>query len=163
MKILQMFVLASIICFTACGANSIKSQVEENEQLPATIAAPKESQVIHITQEQFKQQIFDYAKNTQKFVYEGGEMPCIVDFYATWCGPCKRLAPIMDDLSWEYRGKVKFYKIDTDKNRELSSVFQIRSIPTLMYVNKKGELLAVEAGLPSREQLIKVIEEYLIK
>jgi thioredoxin-like negative regulator of GroEL len=68
----------------------------------------------------------------------------------------------MDDLSWEYRDKVKFYKINTDKNREISGVFRINSIPTLMYVNGKGELLAVQAGLPSRDQLVKVIEEYLI-
>jgi thioredoxin len=155
---------------TACGAGRSSNQAGEGlnaeqtvDQLPSTIAAPKESKVQHINETEFKALIFDYTKNTQEFVYEGGSVPCVVDFYADWCGPCKRLAPIMDDLSWEYRDKVKFYKINTDKNREVSSVFQIRSIPTLMYVNGKGELLAVQAGAPGRDQLVKVIEEYLIK
>jgi thioredoxin len=142
------------------AAEQVAEQTGNN--LPATIAAPKESKVQRINEAEFKTLVFDYRKNTQKFVYEGGSTPCIVDFYATWCGPCKRLAPILDDLSWEYRDKVKFYKIDTDKNREISSVFQIRSIPTLMYINSKGELLAVQPGAPNREQLIKVIEEHLI-
>jgi thioredoxin len=168
------------VLITACGAGRSDNQAGETQQvaeaasvvvdatgetvdeLPATVAAPKESKVQHITEAEFKTLIFDYTKNTQKFVYEGNSIPCIVDFYATWCGPCKRLAPILDDLSWEYRDKIKFYKIDTDKNREVSGVFQIKSIPTLMYVNNKGELLAVQAGLPSREQLVKVIEEHLI-
>jgi thioredoxin len=119
--------------------------------------------VQYISEAEFKKLIFDYTKNTQKFVYEGGSMPCIVDFYADWCGPCKRLAPILDDLSWEYRDKVKFYKVNTDKNREISTVFQIRSIPTLMYVSKKGELLGVQPGMPSREQLVQIIEEHLTK
>jgi thioredoxin len=181
MKILSNILLAGAVLVTACGAGRNGAAVSETEsqaqvseqtaqveseaagQLPATIAAPKENRVQHITETEFKALIFDYTKNTQQFVYEGGSTPCIVDFYATWCGPCKRLAPILEDLSWEYRDKVKFYKIDTDKNREISGVFQIKSIPTLMYVNSKGELLAVQAGLPSKEQLVKVIEEHLVK
>ncbi|MDR2556093.1 MAG: thioredoxin [Bacteroidales bacterium] len=175
MKVISNILLAGAVLVTACGASRDSKGADETEitqaaaidetadQLPATIAAPKESKVQHISETEFKKLIFDYTKNTQKFVYEGGSTPCIVDFYATWCGPCKRLAPILDDLSWEYRDKVKFYKIDTDKNREISSVFQVRSIPTLMYVNNKGELLAVQAGLPSRDQLVKVIEEHLVK
>jgi thioredoxin len=160
-----------ILLVTACGASNgqdgeaqtAQTAEQASDQIPTTIAAPKESKVQHITETEFKRLIFDYTKSDGKFIYEGGSTPCIVDFYATWCGPCKRLAPILEDLSWEYRDKVKFYKIDTDRNREVSSVFQIKSIPTLAYVNNKGELIAVQAGLPSREQLIKVIEEYLIK
>ena len=79
--------------------------------------------VVYITTEQFRDRIFDYKTN-KEWKYNG-DKPCIIDFYTTWCGPCKRLAPIMDELSQTYCDQVKFYKADTERERELAYVFQI--------------------------------------
>ncbi|HPW27092.1 MAG TPA: thioredoxin domain-containing protein, partial [Tenuifilaceae bacterium] len=86
----------------------------------------------HLTAETFKQKVFDYEKNTE-WKYEGNR-PAIVDFYADWCGPCKMVAPILEELSKEYDGKLNIYKVDTEAEQELAGVFGIRSIPSLLFI-----------------------------
>jgi thioredoxin 1 len=83
----------------------------------------------YLTNQTFKERIFNYEEN-KDWKFEG-ELPCIIDFYADWCGPCKMVSPILETLQKEYEGKINIYKIDTDKEAELSSVFGIRSIPSL--------------------------------
>ena len=105
--------------------------------LMLTIMLPMVAQeVIHLTTEQFKEKIFDYT--TEKDWKYKGDRPCVIDFYAIWCGPCKRLAPIMDTLSHLYKDQVVFYKVDTDKEPELVHVLQIKSIPLVLYVPMEG-------------------------
>lgn len=85
----------------------------------------------HLTKETFLQKVFDYENNTEwKFA---GKLPCIIDFYADWCGPCKMVAPIMEELSKDYDGKVDIYKINTEEEQELAAAFGISSIPSVLF------------------------------
>lgn len=86
----------------------------------------------YLTKQSFLEKIFDY-ENKSEWQYQG-ERPCIIDFYADWCGPCKMVSPIMEELAKDYAGKVDIYKIDTEEQQELSAVFQIRSIPSVLFV-----------------------------
>lgn len=114
--------------------------------------------VRYLTTEQFKQLVFDYSNN--KTWHYQGDKPCIIDFYTTWCGPCKRLAPIMQELAEEYCDKVVIYKVDTEQERELAAVFGISSIPTLLFC-PMGENPQVTRGLLPKETLERVIKEVL--
>lgn len=119
-----------------------------------------DTKAIHLTNAEFKAKVFDYEKN-KEWKYEG-DKPCIIDFYADWCGPCKRVAPILEELAKEYDGKIIVYKINTEKERELASAFGIRSIPSLLFVPAKGQPQMAQGALP-KEQLVKVINEFLLK
>lgn len=99
-----------------------------------------------LTMQSFKEKIFDFEKS-KEWKFEG-ELPCIIDFYADWCGPCKMVAPILEELSKEYAGKINIYKIDTEKEQELASVFGIRSIPSLLFVPKDGQPQMAMGALP---------------
>ena len=86
----------------------------------------------NLTTEEFKELVFDYTKH-KDWTYDA-DLPAIIDFYADWCGPCKMVAPILEELSEEYAGKVHIYKVDTEAQQELSAVFQIRSIPSMLFI-----------------------------
>ncbi|MBP5659500.1 MAG: thiol reductase thioredoxin [Paludibacteraceae bacterium] len=116
--------------------------------------------VTYLTTEEFKARIFDYTTE-KKWKYKGTQ-PCVIDFYTTWCGPCKRLAPIMEELSQTYCDQVKFYKVDTERERELAGVFRINSIPQVLYVPAEGEPVLLK-GLYPREDIIEIIDDYLLK
>ncbi len=116
--------------------------------------------VSYITTQEFKDKVFDYAHEKDwKYL---GDKPCVIDFYTTWCGPCKRLAPIMEELSQQYKGKVAFFKADTEQERELAYVFQISSIPQVLYVPQEGQPILLK-GLYPKEEIIKIIDEHLVK
>jgi len=91
----------------------------------------------HLTKETFLTKVFDYEKN-KEWVY-AGERPCIIDFYADWCGPCKMVTPILEKISSEYAGKLNIYKVDTDKEQELAGAFGIQSIPSLLFIPMAGQ------------------------
>lgn len=115
--------------------------------------------VIYLTTDQFRQRVFDYKNNKDwKFL---GDKPCIIDFYTTWCGPCKRLAPIMEELSQQYCGEIVFYKVDTERERELAYVFGINSIPQVLYVPMTGNP-ALLKGLYPKENIERIIEQFLL-
>jgi len=100
----------------------------------------------HLTKETFLSKVFNYEKN-KEWKFEG-DKPCIVDFYADWCGPCKMVAPVLEELSEEYKGKIDFYKVDTEAENELAAVFGIRSIPSLLFVPKEGQPQMAMGALP---------------
>lgn len=113
-----------------------------------------------LTKETFLAKVFDYEKNQEwKF---NGELPAVVDFWAPWCGPCKFLSPIIDELSGEMKDQVKFYKVNTDDEQELASAFGIRSIPSLLFIPKDGKPMMAAGALPKNE-LMKVINENLLQ
>ncbi len=112
-----------------------------------------------LTAETFKQRVFNYEKN-EKWVFEG-ERPCMIDFYADWCGPCKMVAPILEELSKEYDGRVDIYKVDTEVERELASIFGIQSIPSLLFVPKEGQPQMAQGALP-KASFIKAIGDVLM-
>lgn len=116
--------------------------------------------VKHLTKQEFIEKVYNYEKNPDKWIYEGN-MPAIIDFYATWCGPCKAIAPVLEELAKEYAGKIVIYKIDTDKERELAAAFGISSIPTLLFIPAKGDPQVVQGALP-KESLKRAIDEFLL-
>lgn len=113
----------------------------------------------HLTKESFVAKVCDYERNKQwKFA---GELPCIIDFYADWCGPCRMVAPILEQLSHEYRGKINIYKVDTDKEQELAAVFGIRSIPSILFCPIEGKPQMAMGALP-KEALVDAIKTVLL-
>lgn len=116
---------------------------------------------IKIDKAQFLEKIYNYEKNPQTWKYEG-DKPAIVDFFATWCGPCKALGPVLEELAEEYEGKIYIYKVDVDQEPELSGAFGIRSVPTLLFIPANGEP-SMSPGAPSKAQLKQIIEGHLLK
>lgn len=114
---------------------------------------------IHLTSQEFKDKVFDYSTN-KDWDYKG-ELPAIIDFYADWCGPCKMVAPILEDLAKEYDGKLLIYKVNTDIEQELAYVFNIQSIPTLLFIDANGKPMMQPGALP-KHVFKKVIEEKLL-
>src|ERR1043165_5465902 len=111
---------------------------------------------VYLTAEDFKEKIFDYSKE-EEWNYKGS-LPAIVDFYADWCGPCKAIAPVLEELSDEYADKLMIYKIDTDSDQELSMLFGIQSIPTLLFIPKQGSPMMQKGAIP-KKAFQQVIEE----
>lgn len=114
---------------------------------------------IQLTTQEFKDKIFNYDLS-QDWSYQGSS-PAIIDFYADWCGPCKMVAPVLEELSKEYEGKLVIYKVNTDAEEELSAVFGIQSIPTLLFIDANGQP-TMQAGAYPKHVLKKVIEEKLL-
>ena len=113
----------------------------------------------YLTTEQFKQYVFDYTKSSE-WHYQG-DKPCVIDFYTTWCGPCKKLSPIMEELAAELCDEVIFYKVDTEKERELAYFFQINSIPQILFVPVEG-MPQLARGLLPKQTLRQAIDEVLL-
>jgi len=112
----------------------------------------------HLTSQTFREKIFNFEKE-KDWKYEG-EKPCIIDFYADWCGPCKIVAPLLDELSEEYSGKIDFYKVDTEAEQELSSVFGKRSIPSFLFIPLTGKPQMAMGALP-KESFKQAITDVL--
>jgi thioredoxin 1 len=119
-----------------------------------------EKNVVHLTTQEFKEKVFNYE--TSKEWKYAGTLPAIIDFYADWCGPCKIVAPILEDLAKEYQGKIMVYKVDTENEQELAAVFGIQSIPTLLFIPKEGQPQAAMGALP-KQTFEKVINDILLK
>jgi thioredoxin 1 len=116
--------------------------------------------IVHLNKREFKEKIFDYTLS-KDWNYKG-TMPAVIDFYADWCQPCKMIAPILDDLSVEYSGKIKVYKVNTEKDPEVSKAFGISSIPTLLFIPLAGKPTVVR-GAQSRLSLKSSVERILPK
>lgn len=115
---------------------------------------------IHLTTEDFKERIFNYETETE-WQYKG-QLPAIIDFYADWCGPCRAVAPVLEELSNEYDGKLIIYKTDTDKETELSALLGIQSIPTFLFIPVQGKPMVQRGALP-KTAFKQVIEERLLQ
>ena len=112
----------------------------------------------HLTKETFPNKVFDYEKN-KEWKFEGGK-PCIIDFYADWCGPCKVVAPILEELATEFEGKMDVYEVNTEEEQELASAFGIRSIPSFLFVPVDGQPQMAMGALP-KETFVKAFKEVL--
>lgn len=145
-----------------CGkgnTESPESGSDKQEVLNNNQQNIKKGNMEHLTAQTFKEKVFNYEVN-KDWKFEG-ELPCIVDFYADWCGPCKMVAPILEELSGEYAGKINIYKVDTEKEQELASVFGIRSIPSILFIPKDGQPQMSMGAMP-KESFKNAIEEVLL-
>lgn len=146
MKILKNIIPLLIIIATtaACGANNSDKKY-----------------TIELTQQEFLKKVTDFKGNPTEWKYLG-DKPAIIDFYADWCVYCKKLAPVLEELAKEYDGKIYIYKVNTDKEREIATVFGIRSLPTLLFV-PMGQDPQVAQGAVPKDQLKNFIDSVLIK
>ena len=119
----------------------------------------KESNVITLTKAEFIKKVGDI--NGKEFKYKGNK-PAIVDFYADWCGPCRKLSPILEEIAAEQKGKVYIYKVNTDKDPQIARAFGIRALPTLIFFPKKGEHVKSEGFLP-KTTIEEKIKTHLLK
>ena len=125
------------------------------------IFSQNKSNVVDLTKSDFFSKIYNYEKNPDKWIYEGNK-PCIIDFYADWCGPCKAFAPVLADAASKYNNQIYVYKINVDNERELAKNFHISSIPTLLII-PLGENPQMVRGKISKEDLEKIIDSILLK
>ena len=153
--------------FVGCGSNAVDNIQTSSTGTPL-IQKGSSNEDTHgsvkpenLTARAFREKVMDYEKNPKQWVYEG-DKPCIVDFYADWCRPCRMVSPIMEELAVEYQGRIKFYKVDTDKERDLTSAFGITSLPTILFVPVTGQPSAQRGALP-REDFKQIIEDVLLK
>jgi thioredoxin 1 len=114
--------------------------------------------VEHLTKEAFLNKVFNFEKN-KEWKFEG-EKPCIIDFYADWCGPCKMVAPVLEELAVDFDGKLNIFKVNTEEELELASAFGIKSIPSFLFVPKDGEPQMALGALP-KETFIKAFKDVL--
>lgn len=105
----------------------------------------------------FKELVFDF-ENNQNWLFRG-KKPTIIDFYADWCGPCHMLTPILEDIALQYAGKVDFFKINTEQTPELSALFEVRSIPTLLFITLDNQEPVLTSGVLPRETFVRAIKE----
>ena len=158
----QFFAVLLLVAFavTACS-NGTKDGSKTSDKENNNIKTEKKMGAIHLTKEEFLKKVVNYETNSKEWKYLG-DKPCIIDFYATWCGPCKVVAPILEDLAKEYDGQIYVYKVNTEEEQELAAAFGIRSIPTLLFCPMNGNPQMAQGALP-KEALKQAIDEVLLK
>ena len=162
-QFLSVMLVASIALF---GCNSSNGNGQTTDGTPVTtgantVAGVETGKVIQMDKAMFIERVFNYEANPDKWVFEG-DKPVIIDFYADWCGPCKKIAPIMVQLAEEYKDQIVIYKVDTEKERELAQVFAIKSIPSILFIPADGQPQMTMGALPKAE-FEKMVKTILLK
>ena len=165
-------VMITVVWFAGCSGKN--SEADKTAQVKAasveqpmsnsdTAVTPYEGsgEVIVLNKADFLAKVYNFEKSPDKWVFNGTK-PCIIDFYADWCRPCKMVAPIMADLAKLYEGKIDIYKINTDHERELAQFFGIRSIPSVLFVPVGAEPQMMSGAYP-KEQYVEIINNFLLK
>lgn len=143
-------IVLSLLVVIAFAATACSQQSKEKSNSNST--------VIHLTNDQFKKLVFNYETSKEwKYL---GDKPAIIDFYATWCGPCKVMSPRIEEIAKEYAGKIVVYKVDTDKEQLLASNLGIQSLPTLVFIPRYGQPQASMGAIPKAD-IVKAINEVL--
>lgn len=151
----------SSIALMSCSAQQKEKKTNSNQVVNVKQKEKKNMKVTELTKEEFKNRVMDYEANPQEWKYKG-DKPAIIDFYATWCGPCKQVAPIVESLANEYDGKIDVYKVDVDQQQELAGLFGVQSIPTILFIPKDGQPQKV-VGAMGKGQFEEIIRNVLIK
>lgn len=144
------------IAQAACNGN----QTDKNSN-NKNIKEEKQMMTQELNKNEFIQKVHNFEANTQTWKFEGNR-PCIVDFYASWCGPCKALSPVLEELAKEYEGRIDIYKVNVDEQSDIAAAFGIRSIPTLLFCPTDGQPGLSQGALPKNE-LKKIIDNNLLK
>jgi thioredoxin len=155
MKRLLFLLLIAGFTFSACSGQTGKKQTK--------VSTKKETKMktIHLNKIDFLKKVANYEANPGEFKYLG-DKPALIDFYADWCGPCKVIAPILEDLAAEYDGEVYIYKINTEEEQELAALFGIRSIPSLLFIPMDEQPQMAQGALP-KSALKEAIDKVLLK
>lgn len=156
-KIFTLLVLVvGFMTLSSCKgqAKNVAGETESSQETTANTP-------VHITKADFLKKIYNYEASPNEWKYLG-DKPAIIDFYADWCGPCKMIAPSLEQLAKEYAGKIDIYKVDVDKETELAQVFGIQGIPALLYIPMTGNPQMLQGALP-KDQLKEKIETILLK
>lgn len=151
---------------TACsgknnGTNAGKAKESRTTVVKEKVKGDKKMKVTEMTKEMFKDKVMDYENNPQDWNFKG-DKPAIIDFYATWCGPCKMTAPNVEKIAEEYDGKIDVYKVDVDQQEELAAMFGIQSIPAILFIPKNGTP-AKSVGAMGYGQLKDAVNQVLFK
>lgn len=150
--------LCALLVLGGCKPDS-KQKGEQDTVTKTENQETQEKGPIELTTVEFKKRVVNYEAHPDKWVFEG-KRPAVIDFYATWCGPCKLTAPIFAELASTYTGKVDFYKVDIDKQPELAALFNISSIPTLLFIPLEGTP-SISVGAMDKQQMQEALHEYL--
>jgi len=155
-----------VVALTFVGMILLKGNTDSNDAVGENVSEINnveeklnKSNMEKLTKEAFLEKVFNFEQN-KEWKYEG-DLPCVIDFYADWCGPCKMVHPILVELSKEYDGKIRIYQIDTEAEQELAAAFGIRSIPSLLFCPSEGQPQMAQGALP-KASLKKAIEEILL-
>ena len=159
-KLLVLSIVLSAIFFS-CGSSDNNKEAKKQEATVSESTSNEKTFVKEISYKDFIKNIWDYEMSPNEFSFKGNK-PCVIDFYATWCGPCKTIAPIIEKLAKEYDGKVDFYKVDCDKEMKLASILQVRNIPMVFFM-KNGAQPEKSVGAKDeaffRSQINKLLSE----
>ena len=151
--------ILSLFLFVSCGDSKKENNKTEKVQDVENVAE-EESLVKNLDYKTFVKKVWDIETYPDSFAYKS-KLPCMIDFYADWCGPCKRVAPIMEDIAQEYDGKIIVYKVNVDKEQKLPLVFKVKNIPTVFFLPTEGQPLS-QVGALSKEEYISIINKHLI-
>lgn len=146
---------------SACSQTTAQKAGGQETQESVTSKKKKTMNVQELTASVFRSKVMDYEKHPKEWVFEG-DKSALIDFYATWCGPCRATAPILEEMAEKYDGKIDVYKVDVDKEPELAALFGIRSIPSLLFI-PKADKPQMQVGAMNRQQLEEAIKTTLLK
>ncbi len=152
-------VILSLFMLVSCG-NSDKKNKKNEPTKETTTVVEEDTFVKTLDYKTFVKKVWDIETFPDSFAYQS-KLPCMIDFYADWCGPCKRVAPIMEEIAREYEGKITVYKVNVDKEQKLPLIFKVKNIPTVFFMPKEGQPLS-QVGALSKEEYISIINKHLI-
>lgn len=164
MKKTALFMLLVSFVLVSCNANGQGEQAikkETKKESNTNLKTKSNMKTIHLTKEEFLTKVANFETSPNEWKYLG-DKPAIIDFYAEWCGPCKSIAPVLEELAGEYEGEIYIYKIDTEAEQELASVFGIRSIPSLLFVPMDEAPQMAQGAMP-KSAFKEAIESVLLK
>ena len=168
MKKLAFMMVFAIFALQSCGSGQTKNNDSKNSaEISAQVQTAAESVStgggsILLTKSVFLQKVWDFENSPQEWAYKG-DKPALIDFYADWCGPCKIASPILEEISNEYAEEIIVYKIDTEAEKELASVFGIRGIPAFLYIPTEGQPVMMSGIARTKEDTKKMFKDNIDK
>lgn len=156
-KLILILLFAVVLLIQACGSKKETKNTQESKE-----TATANAYAIHLTRSEFISRVIDFTKGAEDVKYLG-DKPCIVDFYASWCGPCKIAAPIMEELAKEYEGRIYIYKVNTENEKQLSTEIGIQSIPAFLFFPMEGKPFSSMGIAKTPEETKKMFKEIIEK